>query len=256
MKNNIELLKLYEQMVEPFVNDDSIYQIRKQTDENDYNAMTCVPAFVGEKYGSEKIKLMLIGRAVNGWSADWGSNASEIAEQVLSIQFSMNSIDKCPIQNEGTLDEYNFNRCSFLNLGKTVLKDLGLKSENISANLVWSNIYKVAPAISGNPNGKIQKLQRQGAIKILLKEIELFSPTHILFVTDLDWLEATWRNNKNELSFAKAMDITENLTINNGKYVKAFGIYNKIPYVVCVRPETRSIEEMSNDINYAFNSVN
>ena len=255
MKNTNNLLSLYETLVEPFTNGNSDFSIRKEFNNTDYNAMTCVPSFVGEKYGSENIKLMIVGRAVNGWSTNWGTSAKEIAKQALAINFSMDSIDKCPLQNEHSMDEYNFNRCSFLNLGKKVAQTLGLKSQDISANLIWSNLYKVAPAISGNPNGKVQKLQRQSAIKILKKEIELFSPTHILFVTDIDWLEATWRNNASEQSFAKAFDIRKDFRINEGKYVKAFGMYEKIPYVVCVRPETRPIEEMLKDVMHAFNSI-
>lgn len=247
--------QLYEELVEPFLKEDAEFVIRKAQHSEDYTAMTCVPAFMGENFDSEKVKLMLIGRAVNGWSADWNGNAKEIAKQALSIEFSMKSIDKCPHQNVGTPDEYNFNKCAFMKLGKEVARNLGLKTETISGHLLWSNLYKVAPIISGNPNGKMQKIQRQTAIKILKKEIEKYNPSHILFVTDIDWLQATWKNNKTELSFANALNITEDLTINNGKYVKAYGMYSNIPYVVCVRPEKRPIVEMTKDIIEAFKRV-
>lgn len=253
--NNDELLNLYEKLVEPFAGADSEYRIRKSKAEDDKFALTCVPAFVGKKYGSEKIKLMLIGRAVNGWNIDWAAKPADIAKQTLSIDFDMNSIDEEPLQNKGTADEYNFNKCAFIKIGKAIAKQLGLVSKDIAANLIWSNLYKVAPSISGNPNGKVQRLQRQTAIKILQKEIELYKPSHILFITDVDWLQFTWRNDQNELSFAKALGIKENLSINSGKYVKAFGEIEKIPYVVCVRPEKRKIEEMAEDIITAYTLV-
>lgn len=252
---NNELLKLYEELLEPFTQNDCAYRVRKSEATEDVNAMTCVPAFVGKKYGSERIKLMLVGRAVNGWNIDWAKEVSDMAKQVLSIEFDMNSIDAEPLQNKGTADEYNFNQCAFIKLGKTVAKQLGLESEDIAANLIWSNLYKVAPSISGNPNGKVQKMQRRSVIKILQKEIELYQPSHILFVTDIDWLQYTWRNNKSELNFVKAFNIEENLAINKGKYVKAFGQIGNIPYAVCVRPEKRKIEEISKDIIDAYDLV-
>lgn len=253
--NNNELLNLYEELVEPFAGVDSEYRICKSKTEEDNFTLTCVPTFVGKKYGTEKIKLMLVGRAVNGWNIDWAAEPADIAKQALSIDFDMNSIDKEPLQNKGTADEYNFNQCAFIKLGKSVAKKLGLESEDIADNLIWSNLYKVAPSISGNPNGKVQKMQRQSAIKILQKEIELYRPSHILFVTDIDWLQYTWRNDKSELNFAKVLGIEENLLINNSKYVKAFGKIEQTSYVVCVRPEKRKIEEMAEDIITAYTLV-
>ena len=250
-----QFVDLYEELVTPFTLSNSKYKIRKTVSKEDKESLTCIPAFVGEKYGSGNVKLMLVGRAVNGWDLDWAVKARDIAKQSLSIKFDMGSIDDCPLQNEGTDDEYNFNRCSFIKLGKDIATKLGLQAKDSAANLLWSNLYKVAPSLSGNPNGQVQKIQRQTAIKILMKEIDTYSPTHILFVTDIDWLQYTWRNNKNELNFAKALGIQEDLSINGGNYVKAFGRFENIPYVVCVRPETRKIEDMSKDIVEAYYRV-
>ena len=250
-----KLLQLYEELVEPFLMDNSEYMLRKENSSDDYNAMTCVPAFVGEQYGTQKIRLMLVGRAVNGWSSDWSNNAEKVARQVLATSFSMSEIDGKQPLNEGTPDEYNFNKCAFMNLGKSVVQQLGLEGSKLASNLIWSNLYKIAPSISGNPNGQVQKIQRQAAIRILQKEIELYKPTHILFVTDIDWLEATWRNNKEELSFAKALQIETNNSINDGLFVKAFGKYFDTKYVVCVRPEKRKIADLSRDVITAFESI-
>lgn len=54
---------------------------------------------------------------------------------------------------------------------------------------VWTNLYKIAPRKGGNPSEAWQKMQREVCVELLHAEIEFFNPTHILFMTGTDWFQ-------------------------------------------------------------------
>jgi hypothetical protein len=236
------MLALYTQLLRPF----------KEADMMRNGGLTCVPAFVGPQYGGD-FRPMLVGRSVNGWDMEWTGTAHQMAKQALKMSFNFDEITD-PDAYRKNPDFYNFNRCSFIQTGLAVLKKMGMEEEKVSTSFVWSNLYKVVPAISGNPSGKIQHMQRETAIQILEEEIREFRPTHIIFFTDVDWMQNTWRNSETETSFRKIFAFNE--TDVFGKYVKAVDKYHgEIPFVVCVRPENKPREEMACQIVKAFHSL-
>ena len=124
---------------------------------------------------------------------------------------------------------------------KEMMKRLGANDEDWSKKFAWSNLYKIAPSIDGNPSGKVQHSQREIAIQILKKEIELLRPVYIVFVTGYDFTTWSWRNNTSENTFKKAFDIQP---INSlGKYVEGYAFYNGSKIIVACRPEMKSVSD-------------
>ena len=67
------------------------------------------------------------------------------------------------------------------------LQSSGARIDDWYEDIVWANLYTVAPAGGGNPNGSLCAAQRVICGKLLKKQIEILNPTHIVFVTDWNW---------------------------------------------------------------------
>lgn len=194
--------------------------------------LTCTPGIVGNRYKESHFRLMYVGRAVNGWEVDWKKGtADELVEQVFSHGFNMTSIAENPVQNG-----YNFNRSPFWQLCRQIIKLAG-EEENWSSRVLWSNLYKVAPYKTGNPNNKLIEKTIEGCIQILKYEISLYRPTHIVFVTDAWWFDPS---DTLKVSFAKELDILAEH--NTDSVIVGQGIYRptsegNVKIVVTKRPE-------------------
>jgi len=149
---------------------------------------------------------------------------------------------------------YNFRRSSYWNGTRDVIMRLEGHSEATNSNwasmLAWSNIYKISPAETGNPDDKLRTTQIPICKAILQKEIELLHPKNILFITG-DWGKnilhsaGIWPDykSKNIVLFAKKVTFhwKERLTAN---------------VVVAIRPERQKREKWVNDIISSFGDLN
>lgn len=195
-------------------------------------------SYVGKLYGNNQFKLMIVGRAVNGWDNDLKSfyTVEQIVEHVFNIQFNFN----CIVDNRRISDgEYNFRRSAFWQLIKRVLELYGESEpdkwyddeKNWQEKIVWSNLYKVSPVAGGNPDEKLQKETYEISAEILAREVELYRPTHILFITGKDWFYyPKWKGYFNDR-------IDFNGKFIDDKFVCGVGSINNIKVVVCKRPE-------------------
>lgn len=149
-------------------------------------------------------RLMVIGRATNGWETDEWKNGilpSELADPGIieayadSVYRRSNAGNPCPLgwvsdrwgQND---KQYNTRRSAFWRVIRGVMIGSGLASENQAdwpSYLTWSNLYKVAPTKAGNPGETLCQLQRLGCADLLKLEIETYTPERILFLTDYAW---------------------------------------------------------------------
>lgn len=216
--------------------------------------LTCAPAIVGKRYEESPFRLMYVGRAVNGWEADWQKGSlDDLIEQVFSYNFEMASIADNPNQNG-----YNFNKSPFWQLCKEVMKLAG-EEENWSDRVLWSNLYKVAPFKEGNPDNKLIKETIEQCIKILTYELRLYRPTHVVFVTDAWWFDPadTFID-----SFSKELNIPVEHKTDKDIAIVGKGIWNKFncnaKIVVTKRPEGLGItrKEHAEHIIRAFASLN
>lgn len=189
-------------------------------------------------------KLMVVGRAVNGWDkeCEWmhGEYTNSSPTNMIMTAYRKSLIN--PLQwvidawGANGLDEYgekkyNTATSPFWQLTKNVLKQITPRNEwdegNWALKIIWSNLYKVAPAIGGNPNDTLCKLQYEFCRDILEYEITQNKPEYILFVTGSDW-------------FSGFEDSLKNRDNYNPKFL------------VCERPEFKSPSQMALEIYKQF----
>ena len=196
--------------------------------------------FCGEKYyqADNEFKFMLVGRATNGWNVEVPlSNAFDFANEMDSRVKRLGFDWIC--EDNGKLcnieKEYYLKRSAFWRTAENVWRGLSrLEEVRWVESIVWSNLYKVAPAEQGNPTTSMCRVQQKICKNLLQKEIELYKPTHIILVTGLDWVE--WCGEDSFIS------IFENSQKTEEKFVVGTAYYNladdkKIPVVITRRPE-------------------
>lgn len=214
--------------------------------------MSVAPHFVGKYYNDVNIKLMIIGRCLNGWEVEFpncetiNDTLDSILNQPSRFEDAVNENVIPYIDEQGNEKRYYYSRSAFWRL----IKKLSITyngEEDWNEKIVWSNLYKVSPRKGGNPSWRLIKGKIPTYIEIVKKEIETCNPTHIVFVTDLNFLNPY---NKPELRFGDALNIKE--IKENFKYVVAKGEYNGAKIVVCKRPERRPTDEMIEEIKKVF----
>lgn len=141
--------------------------------------------------------LMVIGRAVNGWTRgvspqDLANHSSQkkhvkdVLQKEVCLQ-QMNWVTK----NWGAKCGYNTKKSAFWRAIRGVTEGLNI-ANNItlwSSYLVWSNLYKLSPADAGNPSGKLRRIQLPGCRDLLQLEIEIYRPTRLLLLTGSYWAD-------------------------------------------------------------------
>lgn len=150
-------------------------------------------ALEGARYDRE---LMVVGRAVNKWleaiSPRLLANETERRSFLAGLEAVSYPPDTCPMawvhDQWGTSDLYNTRRSAFWRVSKRVLEGVTQSlSEVWSSHLVWSNLYKIAPAAGGNPDGSLQQAQFEGCVELLKVELDRYRPRRLLFLTGLNW---------------------------------------------------------------------
>ncbi len=222
-----ELLEEYMQLIEPI-------SAKLLSGE-----LTCLPAIAGKDYGSQDgFRLMYVGRCANGWNDFESSNAQEFIEKafVTAEEFDMSDI---AVQKEG---KYNFMKSAFWKLCRELCAEYYAETniENWSDNILWSNLWKIAPADGGNITGADARLIVEQSVALLKKEIEIFKPTHIVFVTG-GWIKP------GESKTVSFMDIGDfSVDVNSKELILGTGKIKLddtvIKAVVTQRPENHSNE--------------
>jgi len=149
----------------------------------------------GDLYNS---KLMVIGRAVNGWTE--GICPSELKSKISKKEYAdtvFNTItrsDGCPMEwvTEcwGSQQGYNTKKSAFWRVIRSVVGELGLaelEQNNWPSHLVWSNLYKLSPEAGGNPSSSLCKIQFPGCCSLLEIELLNYLPKRLLFLTGIGW---------------------------------------------------------------------
>ena len=158
----------------------------------DYNQQEICPFFmqIGKDYGLKTPKCLFVGKATNGWVGET-NNVEELFDKknqgrIINRDDEIKWVEK----HSGSKDKYNTNKSAFWRVIKSVSVDLfGVKEwyKYIS----WTNIYKFAFGIE-NPDGYLQRLQRNFSCKMLDEEIKYLEPDIIIFLTS-NW---EWFYNK------------------------------------------------------------
>ena len=210
------------------------------------------------------IKLMIVGRAVNGWltldtsnEQTFGNAAQESfdAEGFAWIDNSGDSLRNRPQAGEST---YYLSKSSFWRTSKNIWEGLSQMQEKSWIDYIaWSNIYKIAPLMTGNPTTNMCVAQMDACRKILKAEIEAYKPSHILFITGYEW----WFYDKtNKCGISNLFDYLTfygNNSRCNDIYVEGSAYYTlndgtSIPVVITCRPETRPEDKFTSQVLDCF----
>lgn len=207
-----ELKDLYVKLL----NDTKKYNTKKDI------KLTAAMYLVGEEYINSKNKLLVIGRAPNGWNEKY----SWLSSESINVIDKTNTIINIWNEYDNGMENYRFSekdpncRLSFEdarrlewvhsfdrknkdqtdNFTKNDIKgrktesfpfwsttkrwaiELNTNDDSWSKKIAWTNLYKVSPANGGNPDKNLCALQLETCKNILAKEIEMLKPTHIIVI--------------------------------------------------------------------------
>ena len=192
---------------------------------NPDQAVTGFISMQGCLYNNE---LMVVGRATNGWIEDDPPTPNELTDLVTAKNYASTVIKEsqgdgsCPMKwvadkwgrQSGNTKSYNTKKSAFWRVSYNVLTELGIvKNDDKTwpSHLVWSNLYKVAPARGGNPSKKLCDIQLDACVRLLQEELSTYRPNRLLLLTGLDWAEP----------FLKDLE-KPSISSQNFKYVKAY----------------------------------
>ena len=113
-------------------------------------------------------------------------------------------------------------------------------------NIVWSNLYKIAPTFGGNPDLRLKRAQFESCYNLLLEEIKIFKPTYILFATGYD----EWFDEFDD-RLGRICKININYKDKN-QIVEATGELLGAKFVVSKRPEMKDKNRYVQDVTRAF----
>ena len=156
-------------------------------------------AMIGREYDGQ---LMVVGRAVNGWTDGVAPNdlqndsrRREYAQHVYEL-VTENMGTECPMcwvtARWGAATNYNTRRSAFWRVIRAVVSQLNVADVNNNkwpSALIWSNLYKVSPADGGNPSAELCRAQFDGCAQLFRWELENYRPRRILFLTGRAWAD-------------------------------------------------------------------
>ena len=203
---------------------------------------------IGSRYSPQQpIRLMWIGRAINGWD-DLDFFDLPIDEYLEKIK----ALENCRSRFVWIKSYKNFRHSAFWRTCSLVHQRLyatRFSVEDWYEDIIWTNLYNVAPAIGGNPSIKLCKAQKTISAQLLQQQIRKYAPTHIVFVTDADWFSDVFPPDL----------LPEVVAIPNAKEtdaVVAIGRIGNSKVVVTRRPEFRFSDEVfATSIIEAFHSI-
>jgi len=221
-------------------------------------ALTAFLAMSGKKYDR---KLMVVGRALNGWGNEWlpkdvlvEDKVKEIVERMVGLRKD-NHDQICWVStdwNGSPNNKYKVRTSAFWRVIKKIVERLDLPNiikPDWPSFLVWSNLYKISPGEGGNPSDKIKKLQCDYCRQLLALEVETYCPEKILFLTGYQW----WAK-----PFMEGWTQDIQLTLKNEyKYIEAIGA-SVLPnsgrgkVVVAPHPQGKKETELVNEVVRAF----
>jgi len=152
---------------------------------------------VGHAYAR---RLLVIGRAVNGWidqvTVDELGRPGGPERFAAVMRSTAERPDGCAMvwvtDAWGRPGGYSTARSAFWRMTRRVLAHVDPESVDDalwSGRLAWSNLMKVAPWAGGNPGGATLAVQRELGPGLLAREIEAFRPEVVLVLTGRWWFE-------------------------------------------------------------------
>lgn len=204
-------------------------------------------AMAGQAYDGG---LMVVGRAVNGWTD--GVFPSDLRAPdsaglyAARVQESVAGNGNCPMRwvkaGWGAAKGYNTRRSAFWRCIRNVVQGLRIvdvESAGWSSHLVWTNLYKVSPAHGGNPNNALCEIQLAGCVELFKLEIRTYRPFRVLFLTGADWAAP----------FLEGVNLQEGAGFH---HVKGVGQVCDARFVIALHPQCKPEREWVREVVTAF----
>jgi len=178
---------------------------------------------VGAEYfnGNHK-KIMIVGKACNGWVEAGKSNDIEMlfkdGSGIVNRQDQMDWVKAAwprNIHDENGKKLYSTSRSAFWTFSRKFASTLlahDLKLDNdldYFDYIAWSNLYKVSPSKGGNPNQKDCNNQAEICTKIFKTELEILKPDFIFFFTSGWEFSPVWKRDVFGCLEDKTLKLTE-----------------------------------------------
>ena len=201
-------------------------------------------AVEGSEYRASPVRLMVVGRAVNGWvtlpshsAKAFGAAARERSEQT-GFAWVAGEGDNMRSRHD---ENYRLNRSPFWRVTRRILAGLcgcdtgGRWIERIA----WSNLYKVSPRSGGNPSNALCRSEIIPCRAILSEEIERLSPTHIFMPVGWRWFQSDERYDFSRLFCDVVRQDRDGRSPVEGSARFALS-GGGVPAVIAARPEFRA----------------
>lgn len=106
-----------------------------------------------------------------------------------------------------------------------------------SGKMVWSNLYKIAPAEGGNPDNDECLWQHDISLELVRREIEEIKPKYCIILTNYDW----WQPFQEHLQ-------TKIISRSESSIIESIELYDQTKIIVTSRPfrgsSNQHVEEM------------
>lgn len=229
-------------------------------------------------------ELMVVGRSATGWGEPWQPGLALAAEHRAAIveraKRTPCATDKCPMSwvardwgakgfvcpncdtifdemispcsqcgKDAVQKRYNTAKSPFYRVILAAAQALGIldaADPQWPSRLMWSNLYKIAPAAGWHPSKTLVSLQQQYCVRMLVAEIIAWKPRRILFLTGLDWADPFLA----ELGVINARHLT-GLLAYAGRIVRPLDDVSA-SFVVGANPQRKDEQPMVDAIRQAF----
>jgi hypothetical protein len=230
------------------------FQNNKQLKQSQSDKEYCLfyPSF-GVLKNNIPIDFLIYGQAVNGWANDFSFGDKKDMDFVAkAIEFSntINEGELSPLdwvninwtnstklnaKEQSRIEGYQVFRSFFWNVCYKLVSDYyGLDREKRCwcKHMVWSNLMKIAPKNSGNPNWKDRIEQKAGCIELFKMELDELNPKFAILLTNYLWAE----------EFVKALKC-KSIVQDADANIQFIGQYNETQVIVTKRPFMGKSEE-------------
>lgn len=203
----------------------------KSTESVDYELCPFFMQWGNSYFETSRPRVLFVGKAVNGWVTKT-RNVDEMfnlnnPKRIFAVDDQIEWVDKLSRANP----KYNTNKSSFWKLIRRTTKLI--TNQDSLSSIAWSNLYKIAPYAGGNPNAKLRRMQFDVCCQILKKEIDVFEPTHVVFLT------SGW-----ERGFAKQLGLCleKTETVEWDRYRTTYTIHKGTYYIFSQHPQGKKRE--------------
>jgi hypothetical protein len=196
---------------------------------------------IGKEYHKQELKLMFVGRCLNGWDFDGGKrNLTDDFDSSIksTIEESIKNCNRFPVENGYDWKKHT----AFWRVISEITKNkCQANKDNWIDKIAWSNMYKISPAKNGskgthNPNKAETLVLYESMFKLLKEEIDILNPDYVIMIVQRGkGLNDDWAGDFCE----KTLKNVEKIKFDNSDSIDKIFQYKETQVIVTVRPERK-----------------